>query len=144
MHAVVDTLSGPCVLAGCDGRFEVDDARGRTHALQFQQRIALNIAERDLRKKTNVHGDASRPGRLQDSLLALRRLEFGGCTEAPATIVPRSSLTTDDAIAYRAFRRRPRDSAEWRPFARGLTVLSPRMRSPCCARSLRGSSATTT
>jgi site-specific recombinase XerD len=47
-----------------------------------------------------------------------------------------SSLTTDDAIAYRAFLRhpvpktrwtgppRPRDSVEWRPFARGLSARS--------------------
>jgi site-specific recombinase XerD len=50
--------------------------------------------------------------------------------------LPLSSLTTDDAIAYRAFLRhpvpaarwagppRPRDSAGWRPFARGLTARS--------------------
>lgn len=49
---------------------------------------------------------------------------------------PLSSLTTDDAIAYRAFLRRPapaarwtgpprpRRSVEWRPFARGLTARS--------------------
>ncbi|EKS72126.1 integrase/recombinase protein [Burkholderia sp. SJ98] len=47
-----------------------------------------------------------------------------------------SSLTTDDAVAYRAFLRRPtphgrwvgpprpRTSAEWRPFARGLSARS--------------------
>jgi site-specific recombinase XerD len=49
---------------------------------------------------------------------------------------PLSSLTTDDAIAYRAFLQRPaprerwtgppcsRRSAEWRPFARGLSPRS--------------------
>ncbi|ADG18138.1 integrase family protein [Paraburkholderia atlantica] len=49
---------------------------------------------------------------------------------------PLSSLTTDDAIAYRAFLRhpaprarwtgppRPRDSVEWRPFARSLSPRS--------------------
>jgi integrase len=49
---------------------------------------------------------------------------------------PLSSLSTDDAIAYRAFLRhpaplarwtgppRPRDSVEWRPFARGLSPRS--------------------
>ena len=47
-----------------------------------------------------------------------------------------SSLTTDDAVAYRAFLRRPtpherwvgsprsRTSTEWRPFARGLSARS--------------------
>ncbi|VDB02136.1 Tyrosine recombinase XerD [Klebsiella pneumoniae] len=44
-----------------------------------------------------------------------------------------SSLTTDDAIAYRAFRHptrerwvppRPRDSVEWRPFSGGLSARS--------------------
>ena len=61
-------------------------------------------------------------------------------TRLPKTFVERgralSSLTTDDAIAYRAFVRRPtprerwvgpprpRDSVEWRPFSGGLSARS--------------------
>jgi hypothetical protein len=78
-----------------------------------------------LLEKTNVPGAVSRPGRLQDSFLALRRLAFGAVQKRLPRAITAShsrrrfynrsalSLTTDDAIAYRALLRRPAPSARW-------------------------------
>src|ERR1700736_979565 len=45
MHAVVDFLVAPVVLAGSDARFEIDDAQIRAGTIEFRQRIAPDVIE---------------------------------------------------------------------------------------------------
>ena len=45
MHAVVDLLVAPVVLAGSDARLEIDDAQIHAGTIEFRQRIAPNVIE---------------------------------------------------------------------------------------------------
>ena len=45
MHAVVDLLVAPVVLAGSDARLEIDDAQIHAGTIEFRQRIAPDVIE---------------------------------------------------------------------------------------------------
>src|ERR1700719_496987 len=45
MHAVVDRLVAPVVLAGSDARLEIDDAQIYAGTIEFRQRIAPDVIE---------------------------------------------------------------------------------------------------
>src|SRR5258707_8771378 len=45
MHAVVDFLVAPVVLAGSDARLEIDDAQIHADTIEFRQRIAPDVIE---------------------------------------------------------------------------------------------------
>jgi hypothetical protein len=45
MHAVVDLLFAPVVLAGSDARLEIDDAQIHAGTIEFCQRIAPDVIE---------------------------------------------------------------------------------------------------